>query len=1337
MRWLHRLSIGVIWACCVFPSAVSAAETNVGFLVPGTAGALDQEFEMAWETAERLTSAALLLPGAGGRFVDRQGRDVALDGFRAIWCYSGDPGRSKGPVFDPETVEALRQYVSRGRGLWIAGGAATLVEPLGLDTLRAQAVRAGQDYSQAGLVPLAARHPALQGFDLEQGTLWISNAAFPAFAEFRLTSQPAKGMILAESPGMPSCPLVEYEAGQGRVIVLGWRLASLYGHASAGFRRNFEQLATNLVRYLGSPETWQPLSKQADGRPLDVVTEPKIPAAQWRSLELAIRDLRETFGSRYPRGEDFWGRLDTLKRRQAELDKQHQNSPPEAAKQEVVDQFQRLKAEALLANPLLDFSRLLVVRRDAQHLGLPANYLSNSSLPPTGYDNQIAVLSPVGSGGKRATLYQPPHGEFVGDVRLDYDAQRLLFSMPNSAGRWRVFEMNVDGSAPRELPLINEPDVDNYDACYLPDERIVFSSTACFAGIPCVNGQGHVANLYSWERSGKIRQLTVEQDHDWCPTVLNNGRVLYLRWEYTDLPHAFSRILFHMNPDGTEQMEYYGSNSYWPAAMFFARAIPNHPTKVVAIVGGHHETPRMGDLVIFDPARGRQEAQGAVQRIPGFGRKVEPVVLDLPIGRNWPKFLHPYPLSDKYFLVSCKPSEKALWGIYLVDAFDNALLLDEEPGFALLEPIPLRATPRPPCLPDKVDLDRKDADVLIADIYRGQAMRGVPRGTIKSLRVIGYHFAYQGMGAEPYSVGLDGPWDPKRVLGTVPVEEDGSASFHVPAYTPIALQPLDAEGKAVQLMRSWFTAMPGEVVSCVGCHEPQNTAPPLRPTLASRRPPAEIRPWYGPARGFSFRREVQPVLDRHCARCHNGQPRADGRQVCSFVDGKNVPVRDNANRHNQEARFSPSYYQLRRFVRTPCKESDMHVLRPWEYHADTTRLVQMLQKGHYDVRLDAESRDRLITWIDLNAPFHGNWNDIRGEEIGELVRNQSQRRAQMRSRYAGADGSPEEAAPRQGEKASGPVALSSTTSGNASSAQSRGAEAAATVSRSPSAAHRAEPAEPADQAVSSLTLPLSPTVSLELVRVPAGEFVMGQEDGAPDERPTGRVKLDKPFWIGRFEVTNEQFALFDPAHDSRWENVDFIKFGPGELGWTLARPRQPVVRVSWAEAMTFCRWLSQKTGRRCTLPTEAQWEYACRAGTTTPLWYGDVDSDFSRVANVSDLSHQLIDTFDDPNRPEVIAPWRPADTRFDDHCRVSAPVGSYRANPWGLFDMHGNVAEWTRSVYRPSPYRDDGRNEGTGGKRVVRGGSWYDRPERCRAAFRQAYLADQPVYDVGFRVVCE
>jgi len=284
-----------------------------------------------------------------------------------------------------------------------------------------------------------------------------------------------------------------------------------------------------------------------------------------------------------------------------------------------------------------------------------------------------------------------------------------------------------------------------------------------------------------------------------------------------------------------------------------------------------------------------------------------------------------------------------------------------------------------------------------------------------------------------------------------------------------------------------------------------------------------------------------------------------------------------------------------------------------------------------------------------------------------------------------------------------------------------------------------QPPQPAPRELPSLSIPLSDGVSLAMVLIPPGEFVMGQNGGYADEQPAGRVRIDKPFWMARCEVTNEQFSLFDASHDSRLEHGDFLKFGPGSRGATLASPQQPVVRVSWNRAMDFCRWLSEKTGRRFTLPTEAQWEYACRAGTSTPLWYGGPNADFAPYANVSDASHQVIELLGESSRADVLPPWRPADTRYDDRSRVSAPVGSYRPNPFGLFDMHGNVAEWTRSDYRPYPYSDaePPGQPGSDVKKVVRGGSWYDRPDRCRSAFRQAYPACRPVYDVGFRVICE
>jgi formylglycine-generating enzyme required for sulfatase activity len=177
------------------------------------------------------------------------------------------------------------------------------------------------------------------------------------------------------------------------------------------------------------------------------------------------------------------------------------------------------------------------------------------------------------------------------------------------------------------------------------------------------------------------------------------------------------------------------------------------------------------------------------------------------------------------------------------------------------------------------------------------------------------------------------------------------------------------------------------------------------------------------------------------------------------------------------------------------------------------------------------------------------------------------------------------------------------------------------------------------------------------------------------------------------------------------------------------------VRVSWKQAHAFCRWLSGRTGRAAALPTEAQWEYACRAGTNTPMWYGGLDTDFSRHANLADATLSKWATYNERRRS---ADQVPRDERFSDGALVTTEVGKYRANPWGLHDMHGNVWEWTRSTYRPYPYDSrDGRDAPPdAGRKTVRGGSWYDRPKRCRSAFRLSYPPWRRVYNVGFRVVC-
>jgi len=980
-----------------------------------------------------------------------------------------------------------------------------------------------------------------------------------------------------------------------------------------------------------------------------------------QSLRLAIEDLAATFGTRYPRGREFLERLAKIG---------GSNAPPA--------DLAALAAEALLANPLLDFDKLLLIRRNPGNLCLPQNWQGNCALPRGDVGNEIVVLSPVRPDGTLTTLLKPAGGRFVGDMDLHFDADRLLFSMPNDQERFQIWEIKTDGTGLRQVTT-SEPDVDNYDACYLPNGGIIYDSTAIMQGVPCVGGGNTVANLFLIAADGSMRRrLCFDQDHDWCPTVLPDGRIMYSRWEYSDIPHYFSRLLFKMNPDGTGQSELYGSNSCWPNSTFYARPIPGSSSKVVAIIGGHHGVPRMGELIVFDTAQGQRENEGVVQRIPGCGRPVPAKIGDGIVQDSHPKFLHPFPLSEKYVVVSANVQDR--WGIYLVDVFDNIIPIHTLAGSALLEPVPLRRVPCPPVIPDRIDPRRKDANVYITDVYSGEGMRGVPRGTVKALRVYSFGFAAPGMGGHN-EIGLDGPWDARHILGTVPVHEDGSAAFVAPANTPLAVQPLDAEGKAVQLMRSWFTAMPGERVSCVGCHERQPNSPPVKRAAAFAQPPTPIQPWYGPPRGFSFAHEVQPVLDTYCIRCHNGDP-----NITDLRDEENGDVVEIKNARGKVNRrisgFSTAYRNLNRFVYRPGPESDYHILNPMEYHADVSELVQVLRQGHYDVRLDTQSWDRLITWIDFNVPYFGSWQ----EKVGP--RPILKRRQELDAADAGLETDFETIPALEVKLGDAPPATAAVT-------------AAPPVSC---------PGWPfAAKEVPSHTFDLGDGIKLEMSLIPAGEFVMSNV----------RTKVEKPFWMAKCEVDNKVYALFDPQHDSRY----FNRMGKdqGDRGIPMNRPEQPVVRVSWQRAMAFCTWLSKKTGRQFALPTEVQWEWACRAGSAEPFWFGPPGADYGMLDNLADVS---LSRFSGGQAPPE---WRPADRNVNDDALVTAPVSwaRYKPNPWGLHTMHGNAAEWTSTPADAA------------GTRIVRGGSFYDRAYRSTAGIRRAYPEWAGVHNVGFRVMCE
>ncbi len=1015
------------------------------------------------------------------------------------------------------------------------------------------------------------------------------------------------------------------------------------------------------------------------------------------AFELSVKSLTRRFRDKYPNGQSYLGKIPAFKNVfatvKAGLEKNDKASYLKAK------EMLELQHKALLENPEINFDEVLLVKRHSSNYGLTWNWQGNTSLwgSARNLNNEVVRLNIRDQNSSFQPEYKPERKDYVGDMTLHWDATRYLFSSLDSHGRWHIYEKRIGKPGTRQLTAGSDADIDSYDACYLPNGKILFNSTSGYNGVPCVGGSDYVGNLHVMNYDGTgIRRVCYDQDNNWYPVVKEDGRVMFLRWEYTDSAHYFSRILMSMNPDGTGQRSMYGSNSYWPSTMFYARPIPGSSSKFVAIVSGHHGVKKEGELVIFDTKKGTTSNSGAVQKIPGYGKPVEARIADNYAGNVWPRFLHPYPISDKYFLVSMRMRGEKAHGLYLVDIYDNIVLLKKGGDYCLFEARPLVKTKTPPVIPEKVDLTSKDGTLYIADIYEGPGLAGVPRGTVKKLRVFQYEYSYRNGGGH-YVIGMDGPWDVRRMLGTVDVHEDGSSMFKVPANRPIAIQPLDAEGKALQIFRSWLVVMPGETLACVGCHEDANLAVPTKSNIASKNPPQTLKRWYGPVRGFSFDREVQPVLDQSCVGCHDGKD-------------KNVP-NFSRNQKIQYDRFSMAYWNLMKYVRRNGPEGDYHVLTPLEFHANTSRLIQLLEKGHHNVKLTKEQMDRLVTWIDINVPYHGTWT-----EATKIRGNFAERRLELKKRYSNVDENIEEitfnknqpilpfVVPEKVEKT--PVEIPK-------------------VAGWPFNAKTAKTKQEDGQCGVIHNLDVSPQMSMAFARIPKGSYVKGSTKGFIDE-PVQEVTIDKPFMMSTTEITLEQYQAFDPTHKNGFYDMHYKD--QVKPGYDMDKPNFPVIRVSYRQALKYCEWLGKKLNKTVTLPTENQWEWACRAGTNSEFYYGNRDTNFSEYANLADISLKKLavrGVNPQPIRnPSPYWDWELKDDRFDDGVLHLAPVASYKPNAWGLHDMHGNVAEWTLSDYSE-----------TDKKKVTRGGSWYDRPIRARSSYRLQYPDWQRVYNVGFRVI--
>jgi hypothetical protein len=683
------------------------------------------------------------------------------------------------------------------------------------------------------------------------------------------------------------------------------------------------------------------------------------------TLRLAVADLMASFGNRYVGGKAFLARLDAIGK---------QDSSSRATDD------QALQREALLANPLVCDREIIYVARPQYpavyhaidtlfQVGESTDLLFHDRFLPGGALKALNVAT-----GTTRTLVETPQGT-VRSPCVHFDGGKILFAMRRTAKEnYHLFEINADGTGLKQLTFA--PGVSDFDPIYLPDDTIVFSSTREPKFNMCSQDIG--ANLYRMEADGaNIHQITKSTLFENQAGLMPDGRIVYKRWEYVDRNFGDAHGFWTVNPDGTQQAILWGNNKADPAAVYYPRIIPGS-NQLLCILSTHHGN-MWGPLAIIDPHLDTDRNASILRTWPAGIRATltdsDAFNCDR-LGGVTPKYEDPFPLNANYFLCSRTDPEGRM-GIYLIDSFGNEVLVrSEAPG--CFSAMPLAASPRPPVIPMRRDFEDPAGLMYVANVYEGTHMKGVAKGAVKKLRIVespekrgwcgGSDASGKWMGQGFQAPGMNWhDFTAKRILGTVPVETDGSAYFSVPSETFIFFQLLDGDGMMVQSMRSGTVVQPGESSSCVGCHENRLAASQtqLGKPLALQRPPSEIEPWYGPSRIFSFMAEVQPVLDQHCVACHDFGKPAGNKLVLA---GDRDPF------------FNAAYTELWRkgYVKA-IGAGPASIQQPYTWGSHPSRMVKVIREGHpassggpsHDqLKLDHESFDRIVTWIDINAPYY-------------------------------------------------------------------------------------------------------------------------------------------------------------------------------------------------------------------------------------------------------------------------------------------------------------------------------------------------------------------------------
>ncbi|MBL9135090.1 MAG: hypothetical protein JNK85_04445 [Verrucomicrobiales bacterium] len=675
----------------------------------------------------------------------------------------------------------------------------------------------------------------------------------------------------------------------------------------------------------------------------------------------------------------------------------------------------RWRRQFVLGNPLFRLSSLLFVKHVPSVMSHQLTQVYGYCARPGG--GLFELLEPgKGMRIRDLTPASLPAGNFM-TPELDYDAGRILFAYcpvqeaPASwdfneqtrGQRYHLFELSRETGRVRAL---TSGDTDNFSPVRLPSGDILFLSTRRGGYHRCGRGPCFVYTLARMDADGThARSVSFHETQEWDPCLLNDGRVIYTRWDYVDRNAVHYENLWSTLPDGGAARIFYGNNTWNPTGIWEARSIPGS-SRIMATAAPHHGMSA-GSIVLLDSSLGIDGLAPLRRLTPDvrFPESEEPLAhgsppatadFDSPITqfwksplvepggvleateeeRRWPGHCYksPWPLSESFFVVSYSydrlvgepgPNIPNMFGLYFADAFGNKELLYRDPAISSVWARPMARRAAPPELAStSLGKERDTGTFFLQDIRQGWPYLPTNH-PITALRIVQVLLKTTPNADSP-RVGAAFAAPGKQVLGTVPVEADGSAHFEVPARMPVLFQALDAEGRAVQTMRSLVYLQPGEHQSCVGCHEHRQVVASINgslPAQALRRAPSRIRPGPEGSRPFSYPRLVQPVLDRQCVRCHDGK---DPQRT--VLTGE------------PEGDFTKSYNALVRWVSFSAwnrPDNNFEPLTtPLRFGTLGSSLPRFLETSHGDgtMQLTAEDRERLYTWMDANALFYGTFD---------------------------------------------------------------------------------------------------------------------------------------------------------------------------------------------------------------------------------------------------------------------------------------------------------------------------------------------------------------------------